>query len=259
MTATKNRLLILLCFLSLPAWMGAQIIHEHTYTGTAYLTGLHNSGYKYYVLDSSIDKLRLYNLDHSLWKTVNLQVPSGYELYTAQNVSEMLFTLDGQVGFTYSYYTTDPNYQYNTRVITENGTVLLTITDAVSAYAYNAGEAGAKLLAFCTDYNTNTTTTQVFDLPGEIWSGESSLSGDFSYAYPVPSAGRVCIPYQLPGGVNEAIIRIHDMEGREVARYTVDRTFTELIIEPGTFQKGLYFYAVVSGNQNLGSGKFIVQ
>ena len=146
----------------------SQISLEHTYNGYTYVANLSNSGYKYYVLDTQNETLKLYNPDHSLWKSVNLSVPGGYQLFTSvYNVSENLFSLDDKVGFSYSYYTTTPSYQSETKVINENGTILLTIPGAAYAYAVEL-EDEAKLLAYITNYSTNVTTTKVYDLPGNM-------------------------------------------------------------------------------------------
>ncbi|MBM3435873.1 MAG: hypothetical protein FJY07_06630, partial [Bacteroidetes bacterium] len=81
-------IVFMVCTISL---VYSQIMLDHTYSGWASVANLSVSGYKYHVLDTQTETLKLYNTDHSLWKTVNLSVPSGYTLMTnVYNVSENL-------------------------------------------------------------------------------------------------------------------------------------------------------------------------
>ncbi len=75
-------------------------------------------------MDDWANQCRIYNTDHSLWKTINLLVPPGQYLYDIKYVSEGLFTSDDALSLLYIYYEYDEINQYSTytvAVVTENG------------------------------------------------------------------------------------------------------------------------------------------
>jgi hypothetical protein len=237
----------------------SQITLEHTYNGYAYVADLSVSGYKYYVLDTQNETLKLYHPDHSIWKTINLTVPVGYELMTAvDNVSENLFSLDDKVCFSYSYYILTPNYEAETKVINENGAVLLTITGANYAYAYDI-EGEAKLLAYITNYSTNFTTTKVYDLPGNLTSGENQLFDKKRLPFPNPAQNSILIPYNPDDMKLGGTIRIFGLLGNLVREYNVDSNFDKLTIDSSTFPPETYFYKINNSTGEVDSGKFLIR
>jgi len=237
----------------------SQITLDHTYNGWASVANLEISGYKYYVLDVQNETLKLYNTDHSLWKSVNLSVPAGYQLTTTvYNISENLFSLDGKVCFTYSYYTTTPDYQSETIVINENGTVLLTIAGANYAYAVKV-EEDTKLLVYITNYTTNVTTTKVYDLPGDLTTEVSSLPSESLLPFPNPAMDVLTIPYPSGEMTEGGEIRVFNSGGRLMKSYQVDNTFNHIIIQPGTLSSGVYHYKILNSTGELDAGSFVVR
>jgi hypothetical protein len=248
--------LIILVLLGNP--VRSQITLEHTYNGYTYVADLSVSGFKYYVLDTQNETLKLYHPDHSIWKTINLIVPSGYQLMTTvYNVSENLFSLDGKICFSYSYYITTPAYQAETKVINENGTILLTISGANYAYAYDV-EGEAKLLAYITNYSTNVTTTKVYDLPGNLTTGENQLIDEKRLPFPNPAQNSILIPYNPNDMKQGGTIEILGFSGNLLRKYSVDSTFDNLTIDSSTFPPGTYFYRINSSTGEVDSGKFII-
>jgi len=237
----------------------SQVVYEHTYTGQATLVKLANSGYKYYTVDKDNKKLKLYNTDHSQWKNIDLAVPAGFDLSgIVYGVSEMLFTLDGKVGFSYSYFKTSPVTYYETRVITEDGSILQTINDAVYAFAYSSGENEAKLLAYCTDYTTNETETKIYSLPGSIISAVMQNEFNIGNAYPNPAKNYITIPYPAKKLDPDGEVRVYTVNGGLLKTYKIDQTFDHLQIETASFPCGNYIYNIYCGDRHLGSGKFII-
>jgi hypothetical protein len=237
----------------------SQITLDHTYTGWASMSNLAISGYKYHVLDTETKTLKLYNINHSLWKTVNLSVPAGYTLLTSvYNVSENLFSLDGKVGFTYSYYQTTPSVQYETRVINENGTILLTIAGATYAYAYEV-DGEAKLLAYITNYTSSTTTTKVFDLPGDLTTNVVSLTSESRLPFPNPAIDGITIPYPANEMTEGGEIRVFNSGGQLMKSFQVDQTFNHIIIRPGMLSSGVYHYKILNSTGELDAGSFVVR
>lgn len=101
----------------------AQINLENTYNVSAVNSGLTivqlaNSGYKYVLTEPTLYQVKLYNINHSLWKTIPVPTISGYSLLGVMHISENLFNLDAQVECVvyYANYSTTPA-QYYTKII----------------------------------------------------------------------------------------------------------------------------------------------
>jgi len=96
-------------------------VFEHSYTNVmdARMVQL-TTGTKYLVRDDTNKQLRLYNLDHSLYKTINVPQFPGYicDMAEAAYVSDHLFNLDNLIEYVVYY---DPAILM---VINENGTIL---------------------------------------------------------------------------------------------------------------------------------------
>lgn len=249
------------------AFMGttrAQITLETTYTGSAAMTQLAISGYKYYLMDVTNNQCRIYNMDHSLWKTINLSIPAGMYLYDIKYVSETLFNSDSKVELVYIYYSYDTvllYFTYYAKVINQDGLELKSIPGCSYVEVQEPGSYGTKMLAWVYDYSIVnwTVNTQVYSLPGNLPTGGTPVKGEsiLNKPYPNPANTQVSIPYQLPDGINTAEIMLLNGSGQVVQRYTVDRTFHELLIQTAGFPKGVYLYQLKTDQGISSSGKFI--
>ncbi|MEZ5195642.1 MAG: T9SS type A sorting domain-containing protein [Bacteroidales bacterium] len=221
----------------------AQINLEQSYPATARIINLTNSGCKYCVQLNETGQVKLYNMDHSLWKTINLDIPSGFNLQYVYHVAELLYSLDGSIACLYTYYQSTPSIQYGSRIINEFGNVLLTIPNAVSVYPYDACDEGVKLIAQITDYSSGTSSSNVYDLPGELLSDvDPQQLADNYTPFPNPTRDRVTIPYSLPSTSSQGELVLWNSDGKEIRRYSIDNTFSTLIINTAELPNGIYFY-----------------
>lgn len=259
-----KKLFLLLVLSALTGTAGAQITLEQNYTASTGLTELAVSGYKYYLMDVVNNQCKLYNMDHSLWKTINLTVPAGMYLYDIKFVSETLFNSDSKVELAYIYYDYDSSllfYTYYTKVINQDGLELLSIPGCSYLEVKAPGSYGTKMLAYVYDYSIVlwTVNTLVYSLPGILPTGGITAEGsdNLNKPYPNPANAMVTIPYQLPDGVNTAEIWLSNGSGQIIQRNTVDRTFHELLIQTAGLPKGIYLYQLKTDRGIISSGKFI--
>src|SRR6056297_213403 len=165
----KRILAILLIIIS---WEGVngQLQLENSYSFSANLADLGGETYKYYLMDPGTNQCRIYNEDHTIYKTITLPVPSGYYLYDIKFVTRDLFNPDDYIELLYIYSRTQDingvsvNY-YGLKVINETGTVLLSLADG--GYAeIKEGSAGPRLLTYQYIYVDSyyQTTTNVYSL-----------------------------------------------------------------------------------------------
>jgi Secretion system C-terminal sorting domain len=104
-----------------------------------------------------------------------------------------------------------------------------------------------------------TVNTLVYSLPGNLPTGEIPVEGkgNPNKPFPNPADALVTIPYELPDGVNTAEIQLMNGSGQVIHRYTVDRTFNELLIQTAGMPKGVFLYELKTEQRIISSGKFI--
>ncbi len=242
----------------------SQIMLEHTYTASTSLTELSNSGYKYYSMDAVNNQCKLYNLDHSPWKTITLSVPAGLYLYDIKFVSETLFNSDSKVELAYIYYSYDTTlyyYTYYTRVINENGLELLSVPGAGYLELKSTTSNGTKFLAYVYNYSIypSTVNTLVYSVPGNIPTGGITEQPivENGFPFPNPTHDLVTIPYDLPDGESTASIILMDSSGKHFKSFTVDRTFNSIQIPMRDLPRGLFVYQVKTRSGVISTGRII--
>jgi len=245
----------------------AQFTLEHTYTGvSAAYIHLPVAGYKYYVMDVANKQCRLYNNDHSLWKTVNLSIPANYYLCDIQYVTENLFNTDNLIEMLYvscNYNTTLKYYTYDTQIVNENGTTLYSMPGAGYSYIYPA-ENGSKLFVWVYDFSVfpETVNTLVYSIPGQVYTAMDedieNLKISQPGAYPNPAYGEINIPYSLPSNVKQAELKLYTMNGTLVKSYTIDHTFNSIQVKTSELPAGLYVYRIDSDGYKSDAYKLLV-
>lgn len=252
-------------FLFIP-FVSGQIIPEATYNHSGTYTKLAVSGDKFFLMDVIANQCRIYNTDHSLWKTINLSVPANNYLYDIRYVSENLFTLDNSVCLIYIYYSYDAvgqYYTYTAKIIREDGTVLLTIPGCQYVYVHRLSNNRCKLTAYSFDYSLYPYKVQtlVYDLPGQLitFSSELNQAPDFeALAFPNPASSFLTIPLELPDGIDNAQVLIYNSSGVVVGSYKVDRNTSVITIDTFKYPRGQYSYIITTGKYSLPAKKFIL-
>jgi hypothetical protein len=284
----------LLCFLFCANKVTAQITLDTSYampsrSAVLYMVNLEVSGPKYVLKcdDSGNRFLKFYNLNHSLWKTINCN-PFKTSLITAGGtprtqfnfgaffISESLFDCDSNIEF---LYTSSAGFydQSFVRVYNELGTTLLSCDSCLSYLnsttgafntqnrtIYNTPGGTKMILTKCTNtsgtYGGYTANGVVYNLPCVLTTGIGGLNkkveGDMTVV-PNPHYYESTINYSLPDNVSQAEIIISNMEGREMKRYQVDKTFNSLLIGHDDLPSGTYLYSLVSGGTVLSATKAI--
>lgn len=254
-------------FLFLSTTALSQIVKEHEYASSATLVNLAISGDKYYTLNWTANTCELYNVDHTLWKTINLNVPAGQYLYDIRHVSETLFNVDSKIELAYTYYSYDTTlfyYTYTTDIINEDGTVLMSLAGASYSEIHALADKSAKMLAWLYDYSVipYTVRTVVLTLPGALFSDKNNngIPDEQSRnAFPNPCSGSVTVPYKLPDNMMTGTIEITELHGRVTRKLPVGRGFNDLNINTEGWPKGAYHYRVVAGGSAVKGGTFIVR
>lgn len=258
---------LIMAIMAQSLFLAGQITLESTYNHSGTFTKLAQSGYKFYLMDVASNQCRIYNTNHTLWKTINLAVPANNYLYDIRYISENLFTTDNNLCLAYIYYNYNASgqyYSYTAKVIRENGTELLSIPGCQYLYAHSVGTAGTKLVAYSYNYSVSPYTIQtlVYNLPGQLVSvSDSDIFNEEALlnAFPNPANDFINIYYELPDGISNAEMLIHDIGGNVLRKFDIGNQSENIMISTGSFPKGFYLYAINSGSRLIKSGKFIVQ
>ncbi len=246
-----------------------QITLQRTYNYSMSVVKLETLGYKYYLMDVSASQCRIYNMDHSLFKTINCTVPSGYYLSDIKYVSEKLFNADSQIELAYTYYkyvatATSYYYIYGSRVINESGSNLITIDGAQYIYANKTGDTEYKLFAYCFDYSVSPEKvwTNIYNLPGipvfsaSIYDKQQDV---LLNAYPNPATDVLRLEYELPANVKSARLNLLDSSGKPVKNFQIDGHSDHLALSVNDLSSGVYLYYIEYNNIRSASKRIVIQ
>ncbi|MCF8381659.1 MAG: T9SS type A sorting domain-containing protein [Bacteroidales bacterium] len=246
-----------------------QLSIEHSFNYSANVTKLNSTTYKYFLMDVPAHQCRIYNLDYSLYKTINLPVPGGEWLYDIRFVSEDLFNEDSKIEVLYTYYkwvaasgTASGYYIYHTKVINEDGTLLLDVPGALYSYVKEVSPDEYSLFLYAYDFSVDPYTiwTSICKLPGVLNTIEESKKSGFSIdGFPNPASSYVNVEYVLPPHMETAYLHLVDASGKEKAVYLVDGFTNFLRLETENFSPGVYFYFIENDGERSEANKLVIQ
>jgi len=245
----------------------AQVTLEKKYDYSTAVVEFETQGYKYFLMDVPKGECRIYNLDHSLFKTVNCNVPAGFYLYDIKFLSENLFDSDSEIELLCTFYRYDATlqyYEYDSKIIDENGSQLIFIDGSLYNYINKTGENKYKLFSYCYDFSVwpEKIWTNIFNLPGKPvvnLQGVTEMPEINMNAFPNPAEGKVKMAYTLPEGVSEGNLLLYDNTGKLAARYIVDNHTDHLLLDVSGYQSGVYHYFIEYGGLKSPSKKLVIR
>lgn len=247
-----------------------QITYEKSYPSQVLsIINLSASGQKYLLFDQQ--EIKLYNLDHSIYKTINIpeidsSISSTMVKYAKNNhtdqfcVSEHIFDLDDEIEFLYKSITT---YGWAKFILfNEDGEILWERDSIFGSVLIYDTDNGLKMIVKNTLLSSGVyypaSRTEVFGLPGILM---KSLSEEIEFAnnsaYPNPASNQITIDFTLPNNDVSGEIKLFDVNGIFISSYDIDDTFGNLIINISDFTSGNYYYTLTSASGSSTS-KFIV-
>lgn len=249
--------------------LNAQVTLDKTYNYSASVVQLETLGYKYYIMDVPNEQCKIYNLDHSLFKTISCSVPSNFYLADIKYISENLFDNDTGIELAYTYYKYIPTqssyyYEYDSKIINEDGSAIQTIDGARYIYVNKTGENTHKLFAYCFDYSVfpEKVWTNIYNLPGVPLTGlqlNENISDIYLNAYPNPATETVKVAYNLPENTTSGELLLVDNNGRLVKQFQVDNHTNYLALNISEYKSGVYHYFIEYGNTKTPSKKLVIQ
>lgn len=247
----------------------AQVTLEKNYEYSTYISKINATDYKYFIADAVNNQCRVYSTNHSLEKTINLSIPNSAWLYDVRHLTQDMFNPDDKLELLYVYYnwtttnasTGDGYYTYYTRVINENGTVLMSSDGGLYSYILKDSDDEFKLFVYNYDYSTTNFKiwTNIYKIGGQPHFSSTFDVNDAEAlsAFPNPSNDAVTIQYELPFGLEQAELVITNLRGIQVKSYTVDNTFQHLRLTKGDLLPGTYLY-YLKGDGDVSEAKKLI-
>ena len=247
--------------------MNAQVTLEKKYDYSTSVVEFETLGFKYYLMDVPLAQCRIYNLDHSLFKTINCNVPAGFFLSDIKFISEKLFDNDAGIELLctfYKYNTASEYYEYDSKIINEDGSQLTFIDGALYNYVHQTGENTYKLFSYCYDFSVwpEKVWTNIYSLPGTpvVNAFLENEIPDFNLkAFPNPTSGQLKVTYNLSPEIREGTLFLFDSNGKQVNRFNIDNHTDHLLLNVSEFKSGVYHYFIEYGNKRSPSQKLVVR
>lgn len=264
----KYLILIIIAIIILPNNVISQISLINTYDEAVYVTNIEDEGYKYYGIDFESNQCLIYNLDHTLWKSIDIVTPENSYIDEIAYVSSKLFNNDNNIEllvvFNEYIVTSDTSgyFLYTTKVINENGVTFLDVPGGGYSIVYKIEENEANLLIYVYDFSTIpvSVSTSIYSIPGVPYSVNEIDSGiRLKNAFPNPANSFITIPYELNQTSENASIIIYNELGIEMYRRNIVPKSNNLRLNTRQFPKGVYFYQIETNGYSSPSKKIIVQ
>lgn len=262
----KRTIIVLIAIFWFSATM-AQITLEHTYNYSATVVNLETPSYKYYLMDVPREECRIYNMDHSLYKTISCPTPANCFLFDIKFLSEQTFDNDAGIELLYSYYQYNSGsdyYDYDSRIINEDGSEVVFIDGGLYNYINKTSDDVYKLFSYCYNFSSfpEVIWTNIYSLPGIPVVNATLLKNESDWslnAFPNPAFENVKLAYLLPENVFSATLHLIDNLGRPVDEFIVDTYSDHLDLDVSSFSGGVYYYFIESEGKRSATQKLIVQ
>jgi len=235
----------------------AQVNLEHQYTkANVYITQIGATDWNYYTFIPSISTLTIYDINHSLLKTISIPAVSGFSPEYIYSVSTNLFNTDSYYEYGVVYIGPyDRYFIYN-----ELGTQLLNVDSANYSTCYNTS-AGLKLII--NSAGAKVPFGNVYSLGGnflaatpEIGNGNNNYT--LSNPYPDPSNSMIHLTYDLPAGTDKAEMVITNLNGQVVKTCNVGSAFSNILLDTKQYAPGEYLYYIHTDNYTSPASKFVI-
>lgn len=258
---------IFILFFFLFAGLNAQVTLEKKYDYSTSVVKLETLGYKYFLMDVPAGQCRIYNLDHSLFKTVNCNVPSGSYLFDIKFLSEKLFDSDAGIELLCTYYkyiTSQDYYEYDSKIINDDGSQITFIDGSLYNYINKTEESTYKLFSYCYDFSgfPEKVWTNIYSLPGSTAVSAIMINNEpdiLLNAFPNPVNQALKVAYILPENISQATLHLINNSGKQVEQFVVDSHTDHLMLDVSRYQSGVYHYFIEYGNTKTPAKKLVIQ
>lgn len=261
----------------------AQITLEHTYEDVGDIArytciNFTNSDQKYiwYQETDGVFDIKMYNLDHSLFKDLNIDLTSHITdpfntifLNTILNVSDNIFDTDDDLEMLFWIVVKDAsNNSFRYLIILNEDDSEILIIDQVAPNEPISSELNNG--NFITAFNTNeglkmmvkkeSSDIQIYSLPGVLPDNVSLINEDLISLnnYPNPAGDFSIIEYSLPENETNATLFLFDQSGKQIYIEEINENKGKINFSTNNLNSGFYTYVIKSKDGLIITSKVIV-
>ncbi|MEI6816348.1 MAG: T9SS type A sorting domain-containing protein [Bacteroidota bacterium] len=257
-----------------------QITYQHTFPGPnspsfaqVQLINMGNNDYKFCYIDYATNQLKLFNIDYSVFNTINVPVTlTSQAVYTIAYVTWSLFDCDTTM---FEYAIMSNNYRNNFYIYRQDGTLLFERDSTIAPYCFGCfggsyeirpiknSPDGSKLFLYKADSTGVFLTTDVYSLCGTLpiitdIMENPNVTASYVQEFPNPSSGLVEFKFDLPGNIQNYELIIYDSNGQTINLVNITSTTSIYKMEYKQFSSGTYFFTFNTNEKVLQTGKFII-
>lgn len=237
----------LIATISISSLSFGQATLEHSYVSNKWQYDETNSfktvnGINYYTFDNITNIMLIYDYSHTLIRTVNIPVDSGYYINYFYAISDKLFNSDNQIEFLIALNeTSGTNKKLN--LISENGIVLQQFGNKNGAKIIKVSNSEYKMATYLSPSNSTTNfNIDIYSLPGTYLSiNNYKIIGNSLFAFPNPTENQITISNILDKNEN-AKLEIFDIGGKKVLEMNIVGENDEINIDTSQLSSGVYIY-----------------
>lgn len=262
---TLKKLLILLCLIYFSSISYAQLTLEHTFSNDSFYSGFEAvlEPIDLYVTSSaSNNQLNLYLSDYSLYRTINVNLPTGYSLGGVLSSGRHIINSDNKAEFV--IIAANPalgnsNNRYTMMIVNEDGQTLYNFgyNYFMGHYAFIRIDNQIKMIISDLHMENDGTYTyhySIYACPSSPTNVAPDIQNNNIFnPFPNPTKNRINLPYKLDSG-KTSVIRIFNMNGQMIGSYNIGSDFEHISIDVSNYAKGIYTYEY-DGTSN----KFVVE
>ncbi|PWN71327.1 hypothetical protein C1631_001515 [Chryseobacterium phosphatilyticum] len=206
----------------------------------------------YYSVGHTMNVVKIYKADYSLYKQFSPTVPTGYSMFVDQYhnnfiLSKNIFNTDNKLELIITfekYNTVTYEREYIIKIYNEDGNIIrefgpnYKFTDEYDINIYHDNTSNINKLRL---FNQNTNSTEIYSLPTTSLSTKEVQSKTKLSAFPNP-ASKILNITNPENGANK--IEIYDSTGKIVLTQNVNVSDSRTSINIETLPVGIYFYQI---------------
>lgn len=241
-----------------------QVTLDHSFSDNESVAVYSNDNELFYVGSTSDNKLKIYNADYSLRKTINVPVPANYSIFFSNSyegmpysISKNIFNLDDKYEFMVEANLYDDSNSISKLILINEDGVLIkdfhsnpSIKKFYGQYTvYHDISTNMNKLIVNNRINSSDNQYDVYSLPTSVLTSKEIHTSKKLSAFPIPTSKTLTILNPKNGSMN---VVVYDVAGKIVLSSPFSISENKIILNVENLPKGTYIYKI--GNI---SSKFI--
>lgn len=268
-----KKILILLCIACMAVPSSAQITFDNDipFLGAGHMFPISFSarGHMLVVTDFQNEKIKLYNLNVNLIKTINVVPKIGYHISWISKITDQLFNSDTLIEFLVRYQNDTAGSKYIAEVQNENGVIVKTFQGNIFGEQLLSWGNGTYKLSL---FNPDSAKYSIYSLPGSLPCDSCSNSRTgfkpskgsnkntnivVGSPTPNPANGDVAITYALPADIETAYLVLTNVEGKTIKKIPLSNQQNQINVNMSGVSNGMYYFYIQAPSSRSDTKKLV--